>query len=36
MPVWERHLAAIPIEAVRLFRAFMLLRLNGTHFWQSR
>jgi hypothetical protein len=38
IPVWERHLAAITIEAGRLSHTrtrlpgFMLPRLNGTYF----
>jgi hypothetical protein len=31
LPVWERHLAAITIEAGRLSYGVMRLRLNGTH-----
>jgi hypothetical protein len=31
-PMWERHLAAIPIEAGRLSHTFMPLRPNGTFF----
>jgi hypothetical protein len=29
---WERHLAAIPIDAGRLSHSFMLLLPIGTHF----
>jgi len=35
VPVWERHLAAIPIEAGRLSHKFMPLRPNGTYFSQT-
>ena len=33
--LWERHLAAILIEAGRLSHRFSLLRPTGTHFCQA-
>jgi hypothetical protein len=32
IPMWERHLAALTIEAGRLSHRFLPLRLSGTYF----